>query len=61
MGTFSRLRYVIAANVNALLDMFLEIGYDAYQSIQPTADMDICRIKRKRPAPRAARTCWPTC
>jgi hypothetical protein len=33
-------------NVNALLDMFLEIGYDAYQSIQPTADMDLCRIKK---------------
>ena len=33
-------------NVNALMDMFIEIGYDAYQSIQPTADMDICRLKR---------------
>ena len=33
-------------NVNQLMDMFLEIGYDAYQSIQPTADMDICRLKK---------------
>ncbi len=32
-------------NVNAMLDMFVEIGYDVYQSIQPTADMDICKIK----------------
>ena len=28
-------------NVNAMLDMFVEIGYDVYQSIQPTAGMDI--------------------
>jgi uroporphyrinogen decarboxylase len=34
-------------NVNSLLDFFIEIGYDAYQSIQPTADMDICALKRK--------------
>ena len=33
-------------NVHALLDFFLEIGYDAYQSIQPTADMDICQLKK---------------
>ena len=33
-------------NVSSLLDMFVEIGYDAYQSIQPTAGMDICEIKR---------------
>ncbi|MEN6312196.1 MAG: uroporphyrinogen decarboxylase family protein [Acidobacteriota bacterium] len=33
-------------NVNALLDMFIEIGFDAYQSIQPTAGMDICALKR---------------
>ena len=32
-------------NVASLLDMFIEIGYDAYQSIQPTAGMDICAIK----------------
>ncbi len=30
-----------------LLDMFIEIGYDAYQSIQPTAAMDICEVKQK--------------
>ena len=33
-------------NNNALLDYFIEIGYDAYQSIQPTADMDICKLKK---------------
>jgi len=33
-------------NVNLLLDYFLEIGFDAYQSIQPTAGMDLCRLKR---------------
>lgn len=34
-------------NNNALLDAFIEIGYDAYQSIQPTAGMDICAVKRQ--------------
>jgi len=34
-------------NTWSLLDYFLEIGYDAYQSIQPTADMDICRVKER--------------
>lgn len=29
-----------------LLDDFIDIGYDAYQSIQPTAGMDICAIKQ---------------
>ncbi|MFC1735070.1 uroporphyrinogen decarboxylase family protein [Candidatus Hydrogenedentota bacterium] len=33
-------------NVSAILDLFLDIGYDAYQSIQPTAGMDICEVKR---------------
>ncbi len=33
-------------NNNALLDFFIEIGYDAYQSIQPTANMDICQLKK---------------
>jgi len=33
-------------NTNRLLDLFVEIGYDVYQSIQPTADMDICRVKQ---------------
>jgi len=32
-------------NVNLLLDFFVEIGYDAYQSIQPTAGMDLGRLK----------------
>lgn len=34
-------------NINLLLDQFVDIGYDAYQSIQPTAGMDICRLKRQ--------------
>jgi uroporphyrinogen-III decarboxylase len=33
-------------NINLLMDFFIEIGFDAYQSIQPTAGMDICRLKR---------------
>lgn len=33
-------------NVNSLMDSFIEIGYDAYQSIQGTAGMDICELKR---------------
>jgi uroporphyrinogen-III decarboxylase len=33
-------------NINLLLDLFIDIGFDAYQSIQPTAGMDICRLKR---------------
>jgi uroporphyrinogen-III decarboxylase len=33
-------------NITALLDAFLQIGYDAYQSIQASADMDICRLKQ---------------
>ncbi len=34
-------------NVNTYLDFFIEIGFDAYQSIQGSADMDICSIKKK--------------
>ncbi|MBT4483387.1 MAG: hypothetical protein HOC71_06890 [Candidatus Latescibacteria bacterium] len=34
-------------NNNKLLDMFVEAGYDVYQSIQRTAGMDIGRIKEK--------------
>lgn len=34
-------------NLNALMDMFVNIGYDVYQSIQPTAGMDICKIKKQ--------------
>ncbi len=33
-------------NVSSYLDFFLEIGFDAYQSIQPTAGMDLARLKR---------------
>ena len=33
-------------NVNALMDDFVAIGYDAYQSIQPTAGMDLCALKK---------------
>ncbi|MBE0710954.1 MAG: uroporphyrinogen decarboxylase family protein [Candidatus Aminicenantes bacterium] len=33
-------------NINMLMDFFVDIGFDAYQSIQPTAGMDICRLKR---------------
>jgi uroporphyrinogen-III decarboxylase len=33
-------------NINLLLDSFIDIGFDAYQSIQPTAGMDICRLKK---------------
>jgi hypothetical protein len=33
-------------NINALMDDFIAIGYDAYQSIQPTAGMDICALKK---------------
>lgn len=31
----------------ALMDMFVEGGYDVYQSIQESATMDICRLKRQ--------------
>ena len=33
-------------NNHPLMEMFIEIGYDVYQSIQPTAGMDICEVKR---------------
>ena len=33
-------------NINMLMDFFIDIGFDAYQSIQPTAGMDICRLKK---------------
>jgi uroporphyrinogen-III decarboxylase len=32
-------------NVRGLLDQFVEIGYDAYQSIQPSAGMDLCEVE----------------
>jgi uroporphyrinogen decarboxylase len=34
-------------NINGIMEMFLECGFDAYQSIQPTAHMDICEIKKQ--------------
>ncbi len=34
-------------NVWSLMDMFLEIGYDAYQSIQTSASMDIKKVKER--------------
>lgn len=33
-------------NNNPLMDDFIDIGYDAYQSIQPTAGMDLCQLKK---------------
>ena len=30
-----------------LLDMFVEAGYDAYQSIQASASMDLARVKAR--------------
>jgi len=30
-----------------LLDMFVEIGFDCYQSIQPTAEMDLAEVKSR--------------
>ncbi|OGJ88887.1 MAG: hypothetical protein A2487_19080 [Candidatus Raymondbacteria bacterium RifOxyC12_full_50_8] len=33
-------------NTKVLLDSFIDIGYDVYQSIQPTAGMDICEVKK---------------
>jgi uroporphyrinogen-III decarboxylase len=32
-------------NVSAYMDFFIEIGFDAYQSIQGSAGMDICALK----------------
>lgn len=34
-------------NINSLIEDFVEIGYDAYQSIQPTAGMDIGELKQR--------------
>jgi uroporphyrinogen-III decarboxylase len=33
-------------NVSAYMDFFIEIGFDAYQSIQGSAGMDICALKK---------------
>jgi hypothetical protein len=37
-------------NVNSYLDFFVEMAIDAYQSIQPTAGMDICGLKKSHGA-----------
>jgi hypothetical protein len=37
-------------NVNSYLDFFVEIGIDGYQSIQQTAGMDICGLKKSHGA-----------
>ncbi|HNQ22852.1 MAG TPA: uroporphyrinogen decarboxylase family protein [Phycisphaerae bacterium] len=34
-------------NIRALQELFLEIGYDAYQSIQASAGMDLAALKRE--------------
>ena len=34
-------------NIWPLLDFFVEIGYDCYQSIQASATMDICEVKKR--------------
>lgn len=34
-------------NLWELLDFFVEIGYDCYQSIQESATMDICKVKKR--------------
>lgn len=34
-------------NVNSYLDFFIDLRFDAYQSIQASADMDICALKKK--------------
>ncbi len=33
-------------NVSAFMDFFIDIGFDAYQSIQGSAGMDICALKK---------------
>ncbi len=33
-------------NVNSYLDFFVEMGFDAYQSIQGSAAMDLCAVKK---------------
>lgn len=40
------LKHACGNNWN-LLDMFIEAGFECYQSIQPTADMDIKLVKEK--------------
>lgn len=43
-------KYVVkhcCGNVNQFLDLFVELGYDCYQSIQQSAHMDLAEVKRK--------------
>jgi hypothetical protein len=45
---FGKLLFKHACGNNwLLLDMFVEAGYDCYQSIQPTAAMDIAEVKAR--------------
>jgi uroporphyrinogen-III decarboxylase len=37
-------------NVNSYLDFFVEVGIDVYQSIQQTAGMDLCGLKKSHGA-----------
>jgi len=37
----------VCGNNNKLLDMFVEAGYDSYMSIQPTAHMDLSKVKER--------------
>ena len=42
-------KYVVkhcCGNIQALLDFFVEIGYDCYQSIQTSAGMDLAHVKQ---------------
>lgn len=43
-------KYVVkhcCGNVNQFLDLFVELGYDCYQSIQQSAGMDLADVKRQ--------------
>lgn len=43
-------KYVVkhcCGNVNQFLDLFVELGYDCYQSIQQSAGMDLGDVKRR--------------
>ena len=43
-------KYVVkhcCGNVNQFLDLFIELGYDCYQSIQQSAGMDLADVKQR--------------
>ncbi len=43
-------KYVVkhcCGNVNQFLDLFIELGYDCYQSIQQSGGMDLAEVKRR--------------